>query len=681
MKLTRARQTRHLTLGTLCTLVAFLGAAGLLSAEEVGRFARISEIEGEVQLWRYGAPDWEYGAINMLIEEGDVLETGRGDYAEVQLDNGTAIRLGEETEIEILELSRDYGEREWVSAISLVQGTVNVWTPDYEEWQSFFDIETPRGLVTVDEDSDVRVDVSDGSGRTEILVYRGLADVIGREGYVTVYGGEKTRLSTAGEPFDPWRFDVTATDRFDRWCRDLPERRTHVVRERHVDTEIYIGVSDLEPYGTWVFVADYGYCWRPVVVEPDWRPYRYGRWVWSVRWGWTWIPSEPWGWVPYHYGRWAWVGGHGWVWIPGSVFGPGWVSWCSGPGWIAWVPLGPYDYPCCWNLGLHVNVWTCVGYDDFYAPRYRWKPYPGGEPHKPYRAYAAYRNDVRVEQEQFTRKPPRNPEDDGRGKTVTRRGLGVREELSERKESAKLKRDGPARQPAKREMERPAGDRTKTVRIDNGELKRRSAEELRERADRETPTKRITSESSGERREEPDRRDVPDTRDAGERARDRAERRSEPRQRSSASSQRTEEPRVRPPERPSKDGTSDDHPAPVQERDRSTIQRPSDREKEEVQRPPARSAQRDESRTQAEATKRVKPVERARPETETERPKVERPRKQTEQAPAPRVESRTTPDRSRTRTDQSRKQTDQTRKQTDQSAKERESARTRGRRR
>ena len=60
--------------------------------------------------------------------------------------------------------------------------------------------------------------------------------------------------------------------------------------------------DNLEPYGSWREIGDFGYCWQPSDVEDDWRPYSDGRWVYTDA-GWTWDSEEPYSWAVYHYGR------------------------------------------------------------------------------------------------------------------------------------------------------------------------------------------------------------------------------------------------------------------------------------------------------------------------------------------------------------------------------------------
>ena len=101
--------------------------------------------------------------------------------------------------------------------------------------------------------------------------------------------------------------------------------------------------SDLAPYGTWVQLQGYGWCWQPtaVVVTAGWQPYCHGgSWVYSD-FGWYWQSTYSWGWAPFHYGRWQKHPRCGWVWFPGRVWGPAWVTWRTYGDTCGWAPLPP----------------------------------------------------------------------------------------------------------------------------------------------------------------------------------------------------------------------------------------------------------------------------------------------------------------------------------------------------
>ncbi len=107
----------------------------------------------------------------------------------------------------------------------------------------------------------------------------------------------------------------------------------------------------LAPYGTWVLVEPYGWCWQPAVVSvtPTWQPYcDGGSWLWTD-YGWYWRSTYTWGWAPFHYGRWHRSARLGWVWAPGYDWGPAWVSWRYSDAYCGWAPLPP---ECRWSAGV-----------------------------------------------------------------------------------------------------------------------------------------------------------------------------------------------------------------------------------------------------------------------------------------------------------------------------------------
>lgn len=99
--------------------------------------------------------------------------------------------------------------------------------------------------------------------------------------------------------------------------------------------------DQLAPYGEWVDVSPWGYCFCPYNQSIGWRPYTDGDWI-DSDYGWTFESDEPWAWACYHYGRWTFDPECGWIWVPGTVWGPAWVAWRFGGGNICgWAPLPP----------------------------------------------------------------------------------------------------------------------------------------------------------------------------------------------------------------------------------------------------------------------------------------------------------------------------------------------------
>jgi hypothetical protein len=117
--------------------------------------------------------------------------------------------------------------------------------------------------------------------------------------------------------------------------------------------------ESLLPYGDWVDVDQYGYCWAPRNLAPDWRPYTDGYWTYTDA-GWTWVSYEDFGSITYHYGRWVNLEDVGWVWKPDYRWGPAWVSWRQSDRYMGWAPLPP-DVE--FNEDRGVGVWVDRDYD------------------------------------------------------------------------------------------------------------------------------------------------------------------------------------------------------------------------------------------------------------------------------------------------------------------------------
>jgi len=317
----------------LFILFFFIPAYSFSSSLE---FLHISLMAGDVQIRTEDTEEWVPASINMPLREGDRIWVPEEGKAELQLRDGTYLRLDQQSALEILTLDEDS------SQFYLDEG--HAYANFRGERGSVIQMDTPSSSIRVYERSIFKVDLSE-DGLSQISVLKGSVDVESRSGRTTVKSGytltleDETyaELSPLGPPDDWERWNMERD-------RRLAERRPS---PSYLPEELYGYASDFESYGRWVYASGYGYVWTPrVVASVDWAPYRIGRWVW-VRGDYVWVSHEPWGWVPYHYGRWAFVAPFGWCWLPpvrGAVFwGPGFVAWVRTPTYVAWVPLGPRE--------------------------------------------------------------------------------------------------------------------------------------------------------------------------------------------------------------------------------------------------------------------------------------------------------------------------------------------------
>ena len=296
--------------------------------------ARLSLIDGDVQIRMADTPDWIPASINMPLQGGDSIWVPDRGRAEVQLFSGSQVRLDERSSLEILNLGNDSSQF-YLSVgsayVSYVAGRERV-----------MQIDTPVASFRAYGRASFNVDVTD-SGITDVSVYRGGINAESGSGRTLV--NANSMLSVGDNYADS--APLGRTDDWERWNLDRDRRfeDRRYVSDRYLPNELDAYASDFDDNGRWVDAPGYGYVWTPTVdVSAGWSPYRNGRWCW-VGGDYVWVGYEPWGWAPYHYGRWAYTSGLGWFWVPPArnavYWGPGFVGWVSTPTYVAWVPLAP----------------------------------------------------------------------------------------------------------------------------------------------------------------------------------------------------------------------------------------------------------------------------------------------------------------------------------------------------
>lgn len=170
----------------------------------------------------------------------------------------------------------------------------------------------------------------------------------------------------------------------------------YVVSEPPTQVTYNYFYESLSPYGSWVELPSYGWCWQPTcaVVDVSWRPYCHGgRWVYSNC-GWYWASDYSWGWAPFHYGRWYHHGSCGWVWTPGYTWSPAWVSWGWSGSYCGWAPLPP---AAGWEVGIGLTYHGSVAgiYCGFGLSAFHWNYVSCHDMHHPNpHHYAVPRHEV-----------------------------------------------------------------------------------------------------------------------------------------------------------------------------------------------------------------------------------------------------------------------------------------------
>jgi Family of unknown function (DUF6600)/FecR protein len=322
--------------------------------------ARLDRVEGSVGIARAEDNDkeldWAEASVNTPVTVGDRIYARDYANASIALTGHNYVRLNPATSLDVLALE----DRLTQFALRSGSALFDVGALDSAD---LYEVATPCGAVDFKEPGLYQIGI-DGENAI-VSVLNGLAQIVGQEGsgYIskgqvfTLEGATSQALAstlaqdTAGEIVDDYyryRYPKVYDGRYRRYDAYLAEPSYYdpyrtSVSYQYLPVDI-AGLYDLDDYGDWVDVNNYGHCWAPR-VNAGWAPFRSGYWDLDNLWGPSWVSSEPWGWAPYHYGRWAFVNQR-WFWVPVEVrtratYCPAPVAFIPLADQIAWVPLGP----------------------------------------------------------------------------------------------------------------------------------------------------------------------------------------------------------------------------------------------------------------------------------------------------------------------------------------------------
>ena len=357
------RSARHSLIGAVLFGAFSLWMLGVPASAHAAddppdRVARLSVVDGDVSLQPAGTQDWTQAQLNRPLTTGDRLWVPSDSRAEMEL-GGAEIRLDGDSGFSFLDLGNNHAQAQ------LTQGTLNLRVHRLYQGQSY-EIDTPTLAFVTDHTGEFRIDIGPGGHGTQVTVYRGEARVYGRDQtQQTLYAGQSYRFEDSALA-SVQTFGIPQEDSFDRWCFTRDRRLDRALADTYVPEGV-IGAADLDEYGNWQSVSDYGTVWYPRDVPMGWAPYRDGHWVYVAPWGWTWMDDAPWGFAPFHYGRWVWAD-DAWGWLPGPRF----VRPCYAPALVAFVGGGG------WSVGVSVGGppigWYPLGPDQIFVPWYRVGP-------------------------------------------------------------------------------------------------------------------------------------------------------------------------------------------------------------------------------------------------------------------------------------------------------------------
>ncbi|MFQ5719942.1 MAG: DUF6600 domain-containing protein, partial [Acidobacteriota bacterium] len=340
-----------------------------------GTYARIRQFDGSVELLQGAGQIEDEVTINTPVAPGDVIRTADDSVVEIQLADGTLVRLDEYTRLSVVTLADEQTEYENRTLLGLDEGTLSVQVGPLDPETKIIRVDTEAATIFFLEEGLFRIDVNAGGG-TRVTSKRGVAEILAQNTSTLVRSGEMSFVAPGYAAEGPRVVSTRPRDDFDRYVEERrlaylghSRGRTYARYEDELPEPVRPYLVEMDAYGAWQEHPDYGVIWTPRVAV-GWRPYYRGHWAYRPV-GWVWVSSDPWGYAPYHYGRWEYLDGYGWSWLPGAVYAPAWVSFGYAGDYIGWSPLGYYDAPSGWSISIgfgafHASYWSFVDYGHFH---------------------------------------------------------------------------------------------------------------------------------------------------------------------------------------------------------------------------------------------------------------------------------------------------------------------------
>jgi hypothetical protein len=320
-------------------------AAPALAQDPPARVGRIAYVAGPVSFSPAGAADWAQAPLNRPLVAGDRLWTDAGARDEAQFGSAIA-RMDAGTLLTVLAAD------DRTTQLQVSQGRVDVHVRRLAPGETV-EVDTPNLAFVARQPGDYRLAVAPDGGTTDVTVLRGAGEAYGDGSSLALVPGQGYRFG--GQDLNNYALlQPVPPDDFDRWAMGRDQRYERAVARRYVPQGV-VGAEDLDDYGSWRQVPDYGTVWVPDRAPQGWAPYHAGHWAWIDPWGWTWIDDQPYGYAVSHYGRWVRTPDT-WAWVPAPVqarpvYAPALVAFVgavlavggrSDPG-VGWFPLAPHE--------------------------------------------------------------------------------------------------------------------------------------------------------------------------------------------------------------------------------------------------------------------------------------------------------------------------------------------------
>ncbi|MFL6228737.1 MAG: FecR domain-containing protein [Pyrinomonadaceae bacterium] len=256
------------------TCAAFAGAQNREEHFISARAGGVNFVSGDVTFKRAGKNAWQQLATTDELKSGDLVRTGADGRAEILLNPGSYLRLGENSEFELSDAVLD------TLRLKLIAGSALLEAAGFDDADMAVAFDTPETHASIVRSGIYRFDVA--AGTTELFVRKGRA-LIGRE-RTLVKEGMSAHVGATGT-VEIAKFDKKQKDTLDLWGKERAQeiaRVTQKLRFKQVNSALsqvpwdsFYRSNNL--FGIWFYAASSraGGCYTFLPFYPWVSPYGY----------------------------------------------------------------------------------------------------------------------------------------------------------------------------------------------------------------------------------------------------------------------------------------------------------------------------------------------------------------------------------------------------------------------
>jgi hypothetical protein len=367
------KKQRDTLMGLFLTAFLVLFISGNFLSADAGEsiYGHISYVDKDATVIRQDKTEHK-AVVNLPVAPGDQVVTGEKGRCELQFDNGTIIRLDNDSRLKVTTVLAPALTSRWkITTLHLMRGGMCSMNTNYN--REMFQIITPNAAMDFKKRTVTFIRLTD-KGDTFIFAKKGKFNVMygedvdslktetvrAKKGY-TITADHQLRTNDGKRDFD----FVAWNEYINRNFRDLHYGTSKVPKKliRGNKALTYWAERWSSLFGEWVYDDIFGYVWKPADEYFAWaaRPFFHANFTY-VNGELFLVPQQPWGWVPAHMGTWVWMK-WGWTWVPGTGFFPGLFNYAFGG--YSWPYYRDWCYP---TLGYWIDN-SYGTYDLYYIYR------------------------------------------------------------------------------------------------------------------------------------------------------------------------------------------------------------------------------------------------------------------------------------------------------------------------